>query len=75
VKGALKKVEGTFKCKRCVRGHSYRLLQGFCRVDVQKHSFTEGVIKVLKGPSARPSDFCSVKRFLSFLYKVNLSKL
>jgi hypothetical protein len=57
-----------------MRGHPYRLLQGHCRVDVRKHSFAERVIKVWNGLPARQSDFCSLKRFVAFLDKVNLSK-
>jgi hypothetical protein len=36
-----------------VRGHSYRLLQGHCRVDVRKHSIAECVIKVYATASLR----------------------
>jgi hypothetical protein len=56
------------------RGHHYRLLQRHCGVDVRKHSFTECVIKVWNGLPARQNDFCSLKRFVLFLDKVNLSK-
>jgi predicted ATPase len=44
-------------------------------IDVWKHYFIERAIKVWNGLLAKQNDLCRVKRFVTFLDKVYLSKI
>ena len=71
----------SFLCKAgCVHlcwvvGNTVILLwQGFCMVDVRKHFFSNRIVKVWNSLPATADVFATVRRFKSFIERVDLSE-